>query len=71
MPAIVDAIRSMRLKAVRCTRCGDARWSLFSAADPDRPCELCGGRMTVERRSPGSGPRKLVRERRSRTPLTG
>jgi hypothetical protein len=77
---MVDAIRSMRLQAVRCTRCGDARWSLFSKADPARPCELCGGEMTVERRSPGSGPRQLLHERRtggpgalpgSRAPLTG
>jgi hypothetical protein len=65
---IVDAVRSMRLRAVRCTQCGDARWSLFSAADPERPCDLCGGEMRLERRSPGSGPRKLVRERRSGGP---
>src|SRR5690349_24220511 len=25
---VVDAIRSIRLQAVRCTRCVDARWSL-------------------------------------------
>ena len=70
----------MRLRAMRCTHCGDARWSLFSAVDPDRPCDLCGGQMTVERRSPGGGPRKLVQERRagarapragSRAPLAG
>lgn len=76
----MDAIRSMRLQAVRCTQCGDARWSLFSAADPGRPCDLCGGEMKLERRSPGSGPRKLLHERRaggpgdvpgSRAPLTG
>ena len=62
----MDAIRSMRLKAVRCTECGDARWSLFSSADPAQPCELCGGEMMVERRMPGSGPRTLLRERRMR-----
>jgi hypothetical protein len=69
----------MRLHAIRCTRCGDARWSLFSLADPDRPCDLCGGEMKAERRRPGSGPRKLPRERRSgpgpppgsRAPLAG
>jgi hypothetical protein len=70
----------MRLRAVRCTHCGDARWSLFSAADPGRPCDLCGGEMKVERRSPGSGPSKLLHERRmggpggvpgSRAPLAG
>ena len=71
----MDAIRSMRLQAVRCTECGDARWSLFSSADLAQPCEICGGQMTVERRMPGSGPRTLRHERRdariprSRTPL--
>ena len=76
-PIIVEAIRSIRLKAVRCTECGDARWSLFSTADPASPCDLCGGQMKVERRSPGSSPRYLARERRagvlpgSRAPLTG
>jgi hypothetical protein len=61
----MDAIRSMRLQAVRCTECGDARWSLFSSADPAQPCELCGGERRLERRMPGSGPRTLARERRS------
>jgi hypothetical protein len=70
----------MRLKAVRCTECGDARWSLFSSADPERPCDLCGGQMKLERRSPGAGPRYLASERRaggpgalpgSRAPLVG
>ena len=60
----MDAIRSMRLQAVRCTQCGDARWSLFSSADPAKPCDLCGGEMKPERRMPGSGPRRLPRERR-------
>jgi ribosomal protein S27E len=78
-PIIVEAIRSMRLKAVRCTECGDARWCLFTTADPTSPCELCGGEMKVERRTPGGGPRQLLRERRDaapgllpgpRTPLT-
>lgn len=70
----MDAIRSMRLQAVRCTQCGDARWSLFSSADPAKPCDLCGGEMKPERRMPGSGPRRLPRERRGapgRAPLTG
>ncbi|MEO8686647.1 MAG: hypothetical protein ABI611_00325 [Solirubrobacteraceae bacterium] len=70
----------MRLQAVRCTECGDARWCLFSTVDPGRPCDLCGGVMKVERRTPGRGPRRLLRERRSggpgvmpdpRAPLTG
>jgi ribosomal protein S27E len=80
VPIIVESIRSMRLKAVRCTNCGDARWCLFTTADPERPCDLCGGEMKIERRSPGGGPRKLLHERRSggpgvmpgtRTPLAG
>ena len=80
-PIIVEAIRSMRLKAVRCTECGDVRWCLFSTADPTSPCELCGGEMKIERRTPGGGPRQLLRERRNagpgvmpvsrRTPLAG
>ena len=64
----MEAIRSMRLQAVRCTECGDARWSLFSSADLAQPCELCGGDVELERRVPGSGPRTLLRERRSATP---
>ena len=76
---VVEGIRSMRLQAVRCTCCGDARWSLFSTVNPERPCDLCGGEMKVERRTPGGGPRQLLRERRNaapglmrvpRTPLT-
>jgi len=67
----------MRLQAVRCTQCGDARWSIFSSADPAQPCVVCGGERKVERRMPGSGPRTLLRERRtakvpsSRASLTG
>ena len=61
----MDAIRAMRLQAVRCTDCGDVRWSLFASADPSQPCELCGGKMMLERRMPGSGPRELSHERRS------
>jgi len=70
----MDPIRSLRLQAVRCTECGDARWSLFSSADTAKPCGICGGEMKPERRVPGSGPRQLLHERRSaprRTPLTG
>jgi hypothetical protein len=63
----MEGIRSLRLQAVRCTECGDVRWSLFSSADPDQPCELCGGMTKLERRVPGSGPPKLSRERRSKT----
>jgi rRNA maturation endonuclease Nob1 len=64
----MEAIRSLRLQAVRCTECGETRWSLFSSADPHRPCQLCGGETKLERRVPGSGPRKLMRERRIAPP---
>jgi hypothetical protein len=64
----MEAIRSMRLQAVRCIECGDVRWSLFTSADVAQPCELCGGEVKIERRSPGSGPRKLIRERRDARP---
>ena len=63
----MEAVRSMRLQAVRCVECGETRWSLFSSADPHQPCELCGGETKLERRMPGSGPRRLLRERRSAT----
>jgi hypothetical protein len=39
----MEAVRSLRLQAVRCTRCGEMRWSLFSSAEPSKPCQLCGG----------------------------
>jgi hypothetical protein len=61
----MEAIRSRRLQAVRCTECGETRWNLFSSADPHQPCELCGGETKLERRVPGSGPRTLLRERRN------
>jgi hypothetical protein len=67
----MDPIRSMRLQAVRCTQCGETRWSLFSSVEKAlaRSCELCGGDdMVLERRRPGSGPRKLPRERRAAGP---
>jgi hypothetical protein len=66
----MDAIRGMRLQAVRCTECGHSRWSLFTTADPGRPCELCGGKVKPERRTPGSGPRTLPRERRGAAPAS-
>jgi transcription elongation factor Elf1 len=60
--------RSMR--ALRCTRCGDTRWSIcgFRARAGVlviHRCELCGGEMVEERRQPNHGPARLVRERRS------
>jgi uncharacterized protein (DUF983 family) len=64
----MDAIGSMRLQAVRCTECGETRWSLFSSFEQAlaRPCELCGGETERERRRPGSGPRRLPLERERR-----
>jgi ribosomal protein S27E len=64
----VEAVRSMRFQAVRCTHCGETRWSLFSTAAPTSTCELCGGEMVIERRRPGKGPRRLPVERRSGGP---
>jgi hypothetical protein len=55
------------MEAVRCTECGETRWSLFPhslAQSLHAPCELCGGEMVIERRRPGAGPQRLVVERR-------
>jgi hypothetical protein len=55
------------MEAVRCTQCGETRWSLFPgslAHALEAPCELCGGETVIERRRPGSGPRELDVERR-------
>jgi hypothetical protein len=68
----MEALTSMRLQAVRCTECGETRWSLFSSLDKTlaRPCEMCGGDTEPERRRPGSGPRgfPLDDERRAAGP---
>jgi hypothetical protein len=55
------------MEAVRCTQCGETRWSLLPGALThllDAPCELCGGKTVVERRRPGAGPATLDVERR-------
>jgi hypothetical protein len=55
------------MEAVRCTQCGETRWSLLSGSLThalEAPCELCGGEMVVERRRPGAGPETLDVERR-------
>ena len=55
------------MEAVRCTRCGETRWSLFPgflAQALEAPCEVCGGETVVERRRPGAGPQELEVERR-------
>ena len=57
------------MEAVRCTECGETRWSLFPgslAHALEAPCELCGGETVVERRRPGAGPTPLGVERRRR-----
>jgi hypothetical protein len=55
------------MEAVRCTQCGETRWSLLPgslAHALESPCELCGGETVVERRRPGAGPPALDVERR-------
>jgi hypothetical protein len=55
------------MEAVRCTQCGETRWSLLPGGLThllDAPCELCGGTTVVERRRPGAGPAMLDVERR-------
>jgi len=55
------------MEAVRCTHCGETRWSLLPGTLTralDAPCELCGGETVVERRRPGAGPETLDVERR-------
>jgi hypothetical protein len=55
------------MEAVRCTQCGETRWSLFPgslAHSLEAPCELCGGETVIERRRPGAGPEQLAVERR-------
>jgi hypothetical protein len=56
------------MDAVRCVRCGETRWCLSSATFEHllaSPCEVCGGEMTVERRRPGTAPRRHFVERRN------
>jgi hypothetical protein len=58
-----------RMEAVRCTECGETRWSLFPRSLEHvlkAPCEICGGETLVERRRPGAGPPQLDVERRRR-----
>jgi hypothetical protein len=54
------------MDALRCTQCGDTRWSLTrpTGTASVRTCELCGGPMVVERRQPNHGPLRLPAERR-------
>jgi hypothetical protein len=55
------------MEAVRCTECGETRWSLLPGSLThalEAPCELCGGETVIERRRPGAGPDTLDVERR-------
>jgi hypothetical protein len=55
------------MEAVRCTQCGETRWSLLPgslAHALESPCELCGGETVIERRRPGACPDTLEVERR-------
>jgi hypothetical protein len=55
--------------AVRCLKCGETRWSLFSGSFEHllaEPCQICGGETVVERRRPGTSLRKPLVERRDR-----
>jgi hypothetical protein len=57
------------MDAVRCLRCGETRWSLFSGSFEQllsEPCQVCGGETVVERRRPGTSVRKPLVERRDR-----
>jgi len=56
------------MEAVRCIRCGETRWSLFSSSQAkalELPCEACGGPTVIERRHPGTGGARPPIERRS------
>ena len=57
------------MEAVRCTECGETRWSLFPGSLEhalEARCVICGGETLVERRRPGAGPPPLGVERRRR-----
>jgi hypothetical protein len=58
------------MDAVRCTQCGDVRWSFRGLPGRrETRCELCGAVMIPERRHPDRGPDTLGAERRKATPL--
>ncbi len=55
------------MDAVRCVKCGETRWTLFSGSLArllGERCRWCGGEMVVERRRPGTSGHTLVVERR-------
>jgi hypothetical protein len=56
------------MDAARCLSCGETRWCLTSAAFARllaEPCTACGGELVVERRRPGTAPRRQFIERRN------
>ena len=57
------------MEAMRCTECGDVRWSFRGlTANLHNECELCGAPMKPERRQPHRGPETLHDERRDLAP---
>jgi hypothetical protein len=53
------------MDAMRCTECGDVRWSFTGLAGRrEVRCELCGAVMVPERRQPHRGTRGPSQERR-------
>ena len=55
------------MHAFRCRECGDTRWSLLGSPKPaadQGPCQMCGGEMVTERRTPTVGTRTKRDERR-------
>jgi hypothetical protein len=55
------------MHAFRCRECGDTRWSLLGSrksAEEQGPCQLCGGEVTRERRTPSVSATPAAQERR-------
>jgi len=57
------------MDAIRCTDCGDVRWSILGLGSVDpMPCEICGGPMVAERRMPARATIDPGSERRDLVP---
>jgi hypothetical protein len=57
------------MDAIRCTECGEVRWSIFSIGSKAMdPCEVCGGETAPERRQPDRGRITAAAERRDCAP---
>lgn len=52
------------MDAIRCTDCGDVRWSLLGLKGEASRCTMCGGEMVPERRRPAAAPMTTLAERR-------